>query len=155
MSHFLLYAARLQDAGITELRVRLDTAKDRERIMHVDVPGYPTRTFTTDGTDRLLESLEDGMAYAEGGPTKEALQAAIEAHPAAREDLCDWFADALLMAPLTDEDLAGVEIDEATVTRTAQYAKGLMRGIDIVRTQDARRASDRNPKGRDVPGSGA
>ena len=139
MSHFLLYAARLQDAGITELRVRLDTAKDRERIMHVDAAGYPTRTFTTDGTDRLLESLEDDMAYADGGPTKEALRVAIEAHPAAREDLCSWFADALLMTPVTDEELAGDEAIDEAVARTAQYAKGLMRGIDIVRTQDARR----------------
>jgi hypothetical protein len=147
MSHFLLYAARLQDAGITELRVRLDTAPDRERIMHVEAPGHPTRTFTTDGTDRMLESLEDGMAYAKGGPTKEMLQAAIEKHPAAREDLCEWFADALLMVPITDEDLAEVELDEAAVARTAQYAKGLMRGIDIVRTQEARVREGSNPKG--------
>jgi hypothetical protein len=64
MSHFLIYAARLQDAGICDLWVSLGSDKTRTRLMHVS-PGagtppelaarYPTRTFELCGTEREIE----------------------------------------------------------------------------------------------------
>ena len=54
MSDFLVYAARLQDAGISSLWVSLGSNVDHIRLMHVSpdasVPRdlaaqYPTRTF--------------------------------------------------------------------------------------------------------------
>ena len=60
MSDFLIYAARLQDAGVEHLSVRLFTAKDRTRMMMVTPHGsyplqvqerWPARHFELCGTD--------------------------------------------------------------------------------------------------------
>jgi hypothetical protein len=148
MSHFLVYAARLQDAGVCSLWVSLGSNKDGVRLMHVSPDAttprelaarFPTRTFELCGTDRLLEKLQDDMAYAEGGPTPEALAAAIEAHPLAADDLREWCADWLLMPPLTEEDLteAESEVTSDSVARITEHVKGMMRGLDIARNRDA------------------
>lgn len=148
MSHFLIYAARLQDAGICDLWVSLGSDKTRTRLMHVS-PGagtppelaarYPTRTFELCGTDRVLERLQDDMSYSDDGPTAEKVKAAIEAHPLLRDDLCAWFADHLLMSMPTDEEVAAeaVNVSEADVERTHQYVKGLMHGIDVLQARKA------------------
>lgn len=148
MSHFLIYAARLQDAGVCSLWVSLGSDKDRTRLMHVSPDAstppelaarFPTRTFELCGTDRLLEKLTDDMAYSEGGPTPEKLAAAIAAHPLAADDLREWYADWLLSPPLTDEDLAEAEaeVTSESVERTVRWAKGVMKGLDIARQRDA------------------
>ena len=65
MSDFLIYAARLQDAGVTSLWVSLGSDKDRTRLMHVSPASgtppelaarFPMRTFELCGTDRVLRS---------------------------------------------------------------------------------------------------
>lgn len=102
MSDFLIYAARLQDAGVEHLSVRLFTAKDRTRMMMVTPHGsypqavqerWPARHFELCGTDRLLERLKDDMLYSDGGVTAENVQAAIDAHPLLRDDLREFLAD--------------------------------------------------------------
>lgn len=148
MSDFLIYAARLQDAGIAYLSVRLHTRKDRTRMMRVTPHGsYPTevharwpwRDFELCGTDRVLESVKDDMLYGEGGPTAEKVQSAIDKHPLLRDDLAEWFADYLLCPPPTDEEIeaeAG-NISEGEVKRFGDRLKHMLRGIDIVRQRDA------------------
>ena len=98
---------------------------------------YPTRTFELCGTDRVLERLKDDMTYSDDGPTAEKVMAAINAHPLLRDDLNAWFADWLLMEMPTSEEVAAEQVDEGTVTRTMQYAMGLMRGIDILQARKA------------------
>lgn len=152
MSDFLIYAARLQDAGVTSLRVSLGSNKDGTRLMHVSpdstVPRelaakYPTRTFELCGTDRVLEKLKDDMAYSEDGPTPEKVQAAINAHPLLADDLREWFADWLLVKAPTDEELAAAEadVDEAEVERSVQRMKDMLRGLDIARRRDAQKTA--------------
>ena len=60
MSDFLIYAARLQDAGIASLWVSLGSDKTGTRLMHVSPDSttprelaarYPTRTFELCGLD--------------------------------------------------------------------------------------------------------
>ena len=156
MSHFLIYAARLQDAGVCSLWVSLGSDKDRTRLMHVSPDAstprelaarFPTRTFELCGTDRLLEQLQDDMAYSEDGPTPEKIAAAIAAHPLAADDLREWYADWLLSSPLTDEEVAGEVDSEATsesVERTVRWVKGVMKGLDIARQRDAMKTVDRD-----------
>ena len=147
MSDFLIYAARLQDAGIEHLRVHLFTAKDRTRMMQVTPHGsypqqaqerWPARVFELDGTDRELESLKDGMLYTDGGPTAEAVQAAITKHPLLRDDLNEWFADCLLCRMPTDEEVEAeaVNVSEADVKRSADRIKHMLRGIDIAKQRE-------------------
>ena len=148
MSHFLIYAARLQDAGICDLWVSLGSDKTRTRLMHVS-PGagtpselasrYPTRTFELCGTDRVLERLQDDMSYSDDGPTAEKVQVAIDAHPLLRDDLTVWFADHLLMSMPTEAevDAEAVNVSEADVKRTHQYIKSLMHGIDVLQARKA------------------
>lgn len=151
MSHFLIYAARLQDAGVCSLWVSLGSNKEGTRLMHISPDAstprdlaarFPTRTFELCGTDRLLEQLQDDMAYAEGGPTPEMLAAAIERHPLAADDLREWYADWLLNPPPTDEEIAEAEadVDDAMVQRVTQRTLGVMRGLEIARTRDAMKA---------------
>lgn len=148
MSHFLIYAARLQDAGVCSLWVSLGSNKEGTRLMHVSPDAstprdlaakFPTRTFELCGTDRVLEKLQDDMVYTDGGPTPEKLQAAIEAHPLLADDLREWFADWLLVPPLTDEDIAEAEAEVTSelVQRTAERVKGILRGLDIAKQRDA------------------
>jgi hypothetical protein len=149
MSHFLIHAARMQDAGVGLLCVRLGTAADGMRLMHVApdptastaklLVQFPERTFELCGTDRLLEKLEDDMAYADGGPTPEMLAKAIEKHPLAADDLREWYANYLLIPMPTDEELAAEaeELDEAVVQRTVARVQGIMKGLDIARQRDA------------------
>jgi hypothetical protein len=148
MSHFLIYAVRMQDAGICDLWVSLGSDKTRTRLMHVS-PGagtppelaarYPTRTFELCGTDRVLERLQDDMSYSDIGPTAEKVQAAIDAHPLLRDDLAAWFADHLLLSMPTDDevDAEAVNVSEADVEQTRQYVKGLMHGIDVLQARKA------------------
>jgi hypothetical protein len=145
MSHFLIHAARLQDAGISHLLLRLEVAEDGTRLMRV-VPhmpykiatDFPTRTFELCGTDRLLETLQDDMAYSVDGPTPEKLEAAIKAHPAAADDLRGWYADWLLSPPLTDEEIADLpEVADSKVDSTVRWVKGVMKGLDIARQREA------------------
>ena len=149
MSDFLVYAARLQDAGISSLWVSLGSNVDHIRLMHVSPDAsvsrdlaakFPTRTFELCGTDRVLERLKDDMTYSDTGVTAEKVQAAIDAHPLLREDLTEWLEDSLLLQMPTPEEVAAEQVDEDTFTRTAQYAKGLMRGIDILRARKAMRS---------------
>jgi hypothetical protein len=149
MSDFLIYAARLQDAGVCSLWVSLGSDKSGTRLMHVSPDSstppalaakYPTRTFELCGTDRVLEKLKDDMVYSDDGPTPEKVLAAIDAHPILRDDLASWFADWLLVKIPTDEELDAVEIDEADVQRSADRIKGMLRGIDIARQRDAMKA---------------
>jgi hypothetical protein len=152
VSHFLIYAARLQDAGVQKLWVRLDTAKDRTRLMHVSpalngiepetdmalVARFPERTFELCGTDRVLEQLQDDMAYSDDGPTPEKIAAACAAHPLQADDLREWYADWLLNPPLTDEEMADLpEVTDAQVDNTVQWVKGVMKGLGIARQRDA------------------
>jgi hypothetical protein len=152
MSHFLIYAARLQDAGVCSLWVSLGSRKDGTRLMHVS-PGmgtpshlaskFPTRTFELCGTDRVLEQLQDDMAYSDEGPTPEKLEAAIAAHPLLADDLREWFADWLLVPMPTEEEIveAADEVDDAMVQRTVERVKGIMRGLDIAKQRDAMKTS--------------
>lgn len=149
MSHFLIHAARLQDAGVVILTVTLHVMEDGTRMMTVTPSGhyypgetvrqFPARDFELCGTDRLLEQLEDDMAFAEGGPTPEMLAAAIERHPLAADDLREWYADWLATPRLTDEDLAAAEADvkPEQVERLTQWTKGVLKGLDIQRTRGA------------------
>lgn len=156
MSDFLIYAARLQDAGISQLSVRLDASKDGTRLMHVRpaitspthptvamLQRYPERTFELCGTDRVLEKLKDDMAYSDTGPTAEKLKAAIDAHPLQRDDLVLWFADYLLCKPALDEPPEEGEEpelspeDAAAAERMGERLKGMLHGLDIARSRDA------------------
>ncbi len=152
MSHFLIHAARLQDAGVSILTVTLHARKDGTRMMTVTPSGhysaevqrkFPARDFELCGTDRLLEQLTDDMAYAEGGPTPEMLAAAIKRHPLAADDLREWYADWLLTPRLTDEDLADAEaeVTPEQVEKTTQWVKGVMKGLDIARNREVMRTS--------------
>jgi hypothetical protein len=150
MNDFLIYAARLQDAGVTTLELALSFDKDRMRIMHV-TPGssvfqeissqWPTRTFHLDGTDPLLKSLKDDMLYDNDGPTPEMIEKAVVKYPWLREDLNEWLSDYLLHPLSTNEDLEDIEVSTSDVHDMATYAKGLMRGIDITREQEARKST--------------
>lgn len=148
MSHFLIHAARMQDAGVSMLTVTMHVRDDLTRMMTVTPSGcysvevqrkFPARDFELCGTDRLLEQLTDDMAYSDDGPTPEKLAAAIAAHPVAADDLNSWYADWLLSPPLTDEDLADAEADvsSASVDRLVQWTKGVMKGLDIQRQREA------------------
>lgn len=152
MSHFLIYAARLQDAGVTSLWVSLGSDKDRTRLMHVSPASgtppelaarFPTRTFELCGTDRVLERLEDELAFAEGGPTAEKLKAAIDAHPLLRDDLVSWFADFMACKPVLDEppeegEEPELSPDQAEASaRFSERIKGMLAGMDIARSRDA------------------
>lgn len=152
MSDFLIYAARLQDAGVCSLWVSLGSDKEGTRLMHVSPDSttppelaarYPTRTFELCGTDRVLEKLKDDMLYSEDGVTAEKVQAAIDAHPLLRDDLNEWFADWLLVKTPTDEDLAGAEhlVSDEEAQRFADRLKATLKGLDIARRRDAMKAS--------------
>lgn len=153
MSDFLIYGARLQDAGITHLSIMLGEDAERARTMNVVLlPGaysqetlarYPMRVFELDGTDRMLTTLKDDITFSDGGVTAEKVQAAIDAHPLLADDLREWLADWLMMGGTPDEDpaaddAAAAAVDDAMVERTGQYIKGLMRGIDILQARKAR-----------------
>jgi hypothetical protein len=149
MSDFLIYAARLQDAGVCSLWVSLGSDKEGTRLMHVSpdigtppelAARYPTRTFELCGTDRVLERVKDEMIYSEGGVTPEKVKAAIEAHPLLRDDLCALLSDSLLANMPTDEEIEAYEPtpeDEAAGLRFAEKMKATLRGIDIARQRDA------------------
>lgn len=156
MSDFLIYAARLQDAGISELRVVLDASEDGTRLMRVSpaitspthptvefMQRYPERTFELCGTDRVLERLKDDMAYSEDGPTPEKLKAAMEAHPLQRDDLLLWFADFMLCKLVLDEppeegDEPELSPEDAVASeRFGIRLKGMLAGLDIARQRDA------------------
>jgi hypothetical protein len=153
MSHFLVYAARLQDAGIEKLSVQIWTAKTRTRMMRVTPHGsypqhvqerWPARDFELCGTDRVLERLRDDMSYSDDGVTAEKVQAAIDKHPLLADDLREWFADCMILKMPTEAEIeaAAAEVDDASVERTTQYVKGLMRGIDVIQ---ARKAMTKQP----------
>lgn len=148
MNDFLIYAARLQDAGVSSLWISLGSNKERTRLMHVSpdstVPRelaakYPTRTFELDGTDRLLQELKDDMVFGDGGPTPEKLEAAIKAHPLAADDLREFFAE---WKPMEDDDYEPTAEEmadiEASAKRHMSYVRGLMRGLDSNREKAAR-----------------
>jgi hypothetical protein len=149
MSDFLIYAARLQDAGVCSLWVSLGSDKDGTRLMHVSpdrttppdlAKRYPTRTFELCGTDRVLERLKDDMLYSEDGVTPEKVQAAIAAHPLLRDDLCEFLADYTRCPPPSIEDISDAEA-EATVSddqvrRMGDRIKNMLRGMDIARAND-------------------
>ena len=150
MNDFLIYAARLQDAGVCSLWVSLGSDKNRTRLMHVSPDAhtppelaakYPTRTFTLSGTDQVLATLKEEVVYSEDGPTQEKIQAAIAAHPLLADDLREWFADYLLIRMPTDAELdAADDVSDSEVEHHAQFLKGLMRGIDAGRKIRARKA---------------
>jgi hypothetical protein len=151
MNDFLIYAARLQDTGVVSLWVSLGTGKDRTRLMHVSpdstVPRelaekYPTRTFSLDGTDQLLQDLKDDMVFGEGGATPEKLAAAIDRHPLAADDLQEWHAEWVAGEALrnddfqpSDEEMADIEVQ---AKRHMSFVRGLMRGLDSNREKAAR-----------------
>ena len=99
------------------------------------------RDFELCGTDRVLERLKDDMSYSDTGVTPEKVQAAIDAHPLLRDDLNEWLADSLVLQMPTPEEVAAEPVDEAMVTGTQQYIKGLMRGIDILQARKASKAA--------------
>lgn len=147
--HFIIYTNRLEKAGIYSLWVSLGSDKDRNRLMHVSpdasVPReiaaqYPTRTFLIDGTDPVLQALQDDMAYSDDGVTPEKVMAAIEAHPYLRADLNEWLADWLLLAPPSDEEIASEEVSAEDAERSMRYVKGLLRGVEIARAQEIKKA---------------
>lgn len=155
MSDFLIYAARLQDAGVEHLSVRIWTDKDRTRMMRVTPHGsypkemqdrWPWRDFELCGTDRVLERLKDDMAYSDDGPTPEKLQAAIDANPWHAEDLREWYADWTLIKEQTEEEMAAAEagLDEAEIKRSAQRVKDILRGMNIGRNRDAMKTPNSN-----------
>ena len=149
MSDFLIYAARLQDAGVCSLWVSLGSDKEGTRLMHVSPDSatppelaarYPTRTFELCGTDRVLERVKDDMLYSDDGVTPEKVQAAIAKHPLLRDDLCAFMADYTLTQMPTDEEVAAFELtpeDEAAGQRMADKVKAWLHGIDIARMRDA------------------
>lgn len=154
MSDFLIYAARLQDAGVCSLWVSLGSDKEGTRLMHVSPDSttppalaarYPTRTFELCGTDRVLERLKDDMLYSEDGVTAEKVQAAIDANPLLRDDLCEFLADYTLCPPLSIEDISEEEaealVSDDQVRRMGDRLKHMMNGIDIARAQDAMKAA--------------
>lgn len=155
MSDFLVYAARLQDAGICSLWVSLGSDKEGTRLMHVSPDSttppelsarYPTRTFELCGTDRVLERVKDDMLYSDGGVTPEKVQAAIDAYPLLRDDLCEFLADWTLTQIPTVEELDAIELtaeDEAAGKRTADRLKAMLRGMDIARNRDAMQVPQR------------
>lgn len=160
MSDFLIYAARLQDAGIASLWVSLGVAKDRTRLMHVSpaIPltderrgKFPTRTFELCGTDRVLERIKDDMLYG-NAMTPERLQAEIDAHPLQADDLREWFADWLLTNEPTPDELeaAADSITDADVERSAQRVKDMLRGLDIARRRDAMQRPSSDAAAQDV-----
>lgn len=147
MSDFLIYAARLQDAGVTDLCLRLGSDKDGMRTMEVTPNGmtplalaerFPPRTFELCGTDRVLENVKDALLYAEGGPTPAKVAEAMRAHPLRAIDLAEWFADWVLLEPTPEEELEEIEIDNAAVARGAQRMKDMMRGLDIAKNLAAK-----------------
>lgn len=156
MSDFLIYAARLQDAGVCSLWVSLGTAKDRTRLMHVSPDSstppelaarFPTRTFELCGTDRVLERVKDDMLYSDDGVTPEKVRAAIAEHPLLRDDLSEFLADWTLTQMPTDEEVAAVELtaaDEAAGLHMAEKLKALLHGMNIQRNRDAMRKGLRN-----------
>lgn len=149
MSDFLIYAARLQDAGVCSLWVSLGTAKDRTRLMHVSPDSstppelaarFPTRTFELCGTDRVLEQVKDNILYSDGGVTAEKVQAAIAEHPLLRDDLSEFLADWTLTQTPTDDEVAAIELtaaDEAAGLRMAEKVKAWLHGMEIQRNRDA------------------
>lgn len=157
MSDFLVYAARLQDAGVEHLSVRIWTAKDRTRMMRVkphsryanDEDRWPARDFELCGTDRVLERLKDDMVYSDDGPTPEKVLAAITSHPLLRDDLNEWYADWLLVKMPTDEELedAAEQIPEGEILRSAERMKAMLRGLDIARQRDAMAADTPKAQG--------
>ncbi len=154
MSHFIHFAARMQDAGVCSLWVSLGSDAKGVRLMHVspDITNpeplrarFPTRTFHLDGTDPVLEQIEDDLSYGEGGVTPGRTAAAIKEFPQYRDDLNERLASFMLAedgmaeimqddAPLTPQEEAEAE---ATGKRMTQYVKGLIRGMDAVRARDA------------------
>lgn len=150
MSDFLIYAARLQDAGVTSLWVSLGSDKDRTRLMHVSPDSttppelaarFPTRTFELCGTDRVLEKLKDDMLYSADGVTPEKVQAAIDAHPLLRDDLCEFLADYMMCPPSSVDDTSDEEaealVSDEQVRRMGDRLKHMLHGIDIARGRDA------------------
>jgi hypothetical protein len=162
MSDFLIYAARLQDAGIEHLSVRIFTAKDRTRMMRVAPHGsYPQevhsrwlcRDFELCGTDRVLERVKDDMLYSDDGVTAEKVQAAIDAHPLLRDDLCAFLADWTLTQMPTDEEVASYELtaaEEEAGNRMADKVKAWIHGIDIARSRDAMRRQSSDAADQDL-----
>lgn len=154
MSDFLIYAARLQDAGVRSLWVSLGSDKEGTRLMHVSPDSttppelaarYPTRTFELCGTDRVLERLKDDLLYSADGVTPEKVMAAIEAHPLLRDDLCAFLADYTLCPPPSTDDISDEEaetmVSDDQARRMGDRLKHMMRGIDIARAQDAARTA--------------
>lgn len=148
MSHFIVYAAALQDAGICSLWVSLGSDKDRTRLMHVSPDAstppelaakFPTRTFHLDGTDPALQAIEEDLIYGDGGVTPERVKAAIDANPQYAGNLAD-LALSWAAAPLTEEDIevAADAVTSESVERTQRYLKGLLRGLDIAKSRTAR-----------------
>ena len=154
MSDFLVYAARLQDAGITQLTVSIWTAKDLTRMMRVTpsaihyrqeaLDRWPARSFELCGTDRVLERVKDDMLYSDGGVTAEKVQAAIAAHPLLRDDLCAFLADWTRTQMPTEEEMAAIELtpeEEAAGKRMADKVKAWLHGMDIARRHEARKTA--------------
>ncbi|MBU6260609.1 MAG: hypothetical protein KGO01_19515 [Burkholderiales bacterium] len=154
MSDFLIYAARLQDAGVCSLWVSLGSDKEGTRLMHVSPDGttppelaarYPTRTFELCGTDRVLERVKDDMLYSAGGVTPEKTLAAIAEHPLLRDDLCAFLADWALAQMPTDEEVAACELtaeDEEAGRRMADKVKAWIHGMNIERRRENRSRKD-------------
>lgn len=153
MSDFLIYAARLQDAGVCSLWVSLGSDKEGTRLMHVSPDSntptelaalYPTRTFELCGTDRVLERLKDDMLYSADGVTPEKVLAAIEAHPLLRDDLCEFLADYTLCPPPSVDDISDEEaeamVSDAQVRRMGDRLKNMLHGMDIAKRRDAMKA---------------
>ncbi len=156
MSHFLIHAARMQDAGVTKLFVTLHVGHDNTRLMRVEaalsggdpeadlalVARFPARTFELCGTDRLLEQLQDEIAFSAGGATPEKLAAAIAKHPQAADDLREWYAYWLLTSELSDDDISAAEseVSSESTARSVSWIKGLLKGMDVARKVDAAKA---------------
>lgn len=153
MRDFLIYAARLQDAGVCSLWVSLGSDKDGTRLMHVSPDSttppelaarYPTRTFELCGTDRVLERLKDDMLYSDDGVTPEKVMAAIEAHPLLRDDLCAFLADYMLFPPPSVDDISEEEaeamVSDDQVRRMGDRLKNMLRGLDIAKRRYAMKA---------------
>jgi hypothetical protein len=153
MSDFLIYAARLQDAGVTHLSIVLGEDSERTRTMSVAVhesyghearARFPMRVFELCGTDRVLERVKDDMLFSDGGVTPAKVKAAIDAHPLLRDDLCAFLADWVLVQMPTDDDVAAIEFtaeDEAASKRTADKVKAWMHGMSIERRRTAARTA--------------
>jgi hypothetical protein len=150
MSDFLIYAARLQDAGVCSLWVSLGSDKERTRLMHVSPDSstppelaalFPTRTFELCGTDRVLERVKDDMLYSDDGVTPEKVQAAIAEHPLLRDDLLVFLADWTLTKMPTDEEIDAHVLtpeEEAAGAMMADKVKAWIHGINIARQRDTR-----------------